>query len=461
MSEIKTMKEERAEVLNQMEELDEQLRECDDADKREELKSEFDAYENEFEQMGDEISRAERMAERRAKFSEPSDDLGERSTPSSADEGEITDEDRALAFQGWTRRKVGEDVTGRQREAAEKIGQRLDAPMYDLRLISDYDRIERAHRKARSEGKPFECRVMGVNESETPAEGKELVPEGFSNRLEDALLSYGNFRQAASVMRTDTGNDIPYPTSNDTGNQGEYVAEASDVSGTATDVPISSITLEAHKVSSKMVKLSSELLTDSAFNMAQFVGGKIGERIGRISNAKFTTGSGTNVPYGIVTELAAGSSGSEYITSDSSTSITPGDIDDLVHSVDPAYRNMGCSFMMNDAVYKTLKSEQEDSKTIKLWAGNQWTHTENGVPYLGPYPVIINQDMSSSVTSGDNTILFGQLSKYMIREVNTMRIRVLEERYAENDEVAYIAFMRNDGHLLDAGTHPVVLLQQS
>jgi len=209
------------------------------------------------------------------------------------------------------------------------------------------------------------------------------------------------------------------------------------------------------------VKITQELLTDSAFNMAQFVGDKVGERISRVSNQKFTTGPGTNTPYGIVTELAAGSSGSEYVTTTNTDSITPSDVDKLVHAVDPAYREPGVAFMMHDDVYKSLKGEQEDSKTLNVWAGDEWTHVEDGVPHLGPYPVAINQDMSSTVTSGDNTILFGQLGKYIIREVNEMRLKVLEERYAENDEIAYIAFMRNDGHLLDAGTHPVVLLQQS
>lgn len=460
---VQELKEERGALVDELESLDEQLSECDDAEKREELQQEFDALDAEYEKLSDEIRRKERLAKRRAEREKPDEVPGDQP----GGEGEerdipdqVEDRTRALALQGWTRAQVGEHPTAEQREAAEACGVRLDSGFFDMRLINDYSRIEREYQRARDEGRNFECRVMGVNETETPAEGAELVPEGFSNELEDAMLSWGQFRQYATVRRTASGNDIPWPTSNDTNVKGEYVAEASDTSGTETDVTVGKVTLGAHKCSSKMVKLTNELLTDSAFNMARFVGNKVGERIGRISNEKFTNGSGTDLPYGIVTELAAGSSGSEYITTSSSTDVAPEDILDLIHAVDPAYRTAGTAFMMHDDILASLRKQQEDSKTLGVW-GTNWLDERDGTWYLVGYPVCINQDMDNTITSGDNTVLFGQLGKYIIREVNSMRLRVLEERYAEFDEVAYIAFMRNDGHLLDAGTHPVVLLQQS
>ena len=63
------------------------------------------------------------------------------------------------------------------------------------------------------------------------------------------------------------------------------------------------------------------------------------------------------------------------------------------------------------------------------------------------------------MASGKKTILTGALDKYKIREVGTMRLRRLEERYAELDQIAYIGFMEWDGNMLDAGTHPIKFLQ--
>jgi hypothetical protein len=38
------------------------------------------------------------------------------------------------------------------------------------------------------------------------------------------------------------------------------------------------------------------------------------------------------------------------------------------------------------------------------------------------------------------------------------RLRRLDERYAEKDQTGFIAFVREDGNLLDAGTDPVKAL---
>jgi hypothetical protein len=52
------------------------------------------------------------------------------------------------------------------------------------------------------------------------------------------------------------------------------------------------------------------------------------------------------------------------------------------------------------------------------------------------------------------------LSKYYIRRVNEVRIYRLEERYRDNDQDGFVAFVREDGNLMDAGTAPVKYLQQ-
>jgi HK97 family phage major capsid protein len=55
-------------------------------------------------------------------------------------------------------------------------------------------------------------------------------------------------------------------------------------------------------------------------------------------------------------------------------------------------------------------------------------------------------------------MLYGALSKYQIRDVRDITLVRLDERYAELGVVAFLAFSRHDGDLLDAGTHPVKYL---
>ena len=78
---------------------------------------------------------------------------------------------------------------------------------------------------------------------------------------------------------------------------------------------------------------------------------------------------------------------------------------------------------------------------------------------INDYPYWINQAMDSTVASGKNTVLFGQLTMYKVRQVNEVEILRLKERRAEFYEDAFIAYMRSDGGLLDPGDHPVAYIQ--
>jgi len=86
------------------------------------------------------------------------------------------------------------------------------------------------------------------------------------------------------------------------------------------------------------------------------------------------------------------------------------------------------------------------------------------------YPYSINQQMPSSggspftptiFFSGNPTVVFGDLSKFVIRRVKEMSIMRLVERYADFGEVGLLSFGRYDSQLVDAGTHPINYLVQA
>jgi HK97 family phage major capsid protein len=133
------------------------------------------------------------------------------------------------------------------------------------------------------------------------------------------------------------------------------------------------------------------------------------------------------------------------------TAIISDEVIDLIHSVDPAYRP-NASFMMHDVVLAAIRKLKEQTTNAYIWQPG----LQAGVPdrLLG-YRYTVNQSMSSTFTTGQKLVLFGDLSKYLIRDVSTIRLVRLEERYADTDQIAFIAFMRTDGNLLDAGTRPV------
>lgn len=304
----------------------------------------------------------------------------------------------------------------------------------------------------------FEMRDMGTGgQGAYPgATSGFFVPVGFAGQFEAALKYYGGMLQAAKIWDTATGNPIPYPSVDDTTVIGEQVDENAPVSG--ADVPVSQIMYGAFKYSSKLVKVSIELLQDSAFDLESFLTEQFAIRIGRILNKKFTTGVGTTEPWGIATQ--ATSSGQTVIGDDNASTPDPTrqvgylDLVNLEHSVDPLYRP-GSKFMMHDNTLSSLK-KLKDNYGRPLWnsgLADRVPATINGYPY------VINNDMATlaqtSPASARKTVLFGPLDKYLIRRVKQMSVLRLVERFAENGQVAFLAFARYDGGTLDAGTHPV------
>src|SRR5215471_1309924 len=333
-------------------------------------------------------------------------------------------------LQGWLRMaKPGGELEPEHVDCAKMLGiPDLRANQIDVPIIKDYRSFQKEHRD------------LNVT---TGTKGLETIPAGFIYNLEQALLAFGGVRQNATVIRTDAGNTLPYPTMNDTSNKGAILAEATTF-GSSVDPTFAQLVLGAFKYSSKPIFMSYELTQDSAFDLGALVGDWLGTRIARIQNDHFTTGAGTTLPKGLT---VAGTLGK---TAASMTAFTADELIDLVHSLDSAYRP-NASFMMADPILAVIR-KFKDTTNQYIWNPSY----QQGVPsLLLGYRYTVNQSMSSALTTGQKLVLFGDLSKYLIRDVATIRLVRLTERYADTDQIAFVAFMRTDGNLLDAGTHPV------
>ncbi len=287
-----------------------------------------------------------------------------------------------------------------------------------------------------------EARAQGVA---TAGAGGALVPEDYMAEIIMAMADYGPMNDASVVrlVNTSTGADLPWPTDDDTANKGALIAENTQV--TEQDVTLSSKTLEAYKYTTKLIRVSNELLQDSAFDMDSYLQDKMTERVGRILNQHFTTGTGSSQPNGIVTASTAG------VEAASATTLTADELIDLEHSVDPAYRRSpSCRFMFNDTTFKVIR-KLKDGDGNYLW---QAADIRAGAPstILG-YPFSINQDMDSfgdsSPATDNRPVIFGDFNKYVVRMVKALAVRRLAERYADFDQVGFVGFMRADAELMD------------
>jgi HK97 family phage major capsid protein len=195
----------------------------------------------------------------------------------------------------------------------------------------------------------------------TSAQGGYTVPTEVATSVANALKAYGGMRSVAEVFRTTAGNDINFPTSDGTSETGELIGE--NTTATGADPSFGVVTIKTYKFSSKIVAVPFELLQDSSIDMESFIRSRLVTRLGRITNTKFTTGTGTGEPNGIVTAAASGKVG----TTGQTTTVIFDDLVDLVHSVDPAYRALGgCKFMMNDASLKIIRKHKDLQDIIAI-----------------------------------------------------------------------------------------------
>ena len=291
----------------------------------------------------------------------------------------------------------------------------------------------------------------------TGAAGAYTVPNGFVQQLEKAMKWFGGMRQSrARIVRTSTGNPLPWPTMNDTGNTGELVAENTQVTQASTEMSFGQVTFNGYKYSSKLVLVPIELIQDSAFDVQGFVAEALGTRLGRIQNTHFTTGDGSSKPNGVVTAASSGVTGATGQTG----SVIYNDLVNLIHSVDPAYR-VGAEFMLHDssaAVIETLKDGNGRPLLNSSLAGinGEVKAGEPGRPgytILG-YNVTINNDVATMAANA-KSILFGDFSKYVIREVQDLMLVRFGEKYMDSGQIGFVAFSRTDGDLVDAGMHPI------
>jgi HK97 family phage major capsid protein len=282
----------------------------------------------------------------------------------------------------------------------------------------------------------------------TLSTGGYTVPQGFWAEVIAAMKFYGGMRQAKTrKINTSMGNALPIPTSDDTSNTGRLLAENTQV--TNTDVAFGVVTLNAYKWSSDILLIPFELLQDSGVDIEAFLISRLAERLGRVQNTYFTTGTGTSQPQGIVTGATSGKTGLVGQTA----SIIYNDLVDLKYSVNRAYRE-SAEWMMNDLTLATIL-KIVDGNSRPLFESAFSVSLQSGEPdKLLNQPVIINNDMATMAANA-KSVLYGAFANYWIRDVMAMLMLRLNERYADFAQVGYVGFMRSDGRLVDAGQHPV------
>lgn len=278
----------------------------------------------------------------------------------------------------------------------------------------------------------------------TGSEGGYTVATEFHRSLLEAMKQMGGVRAVANNIQTATGAQMLFPTADATAEEGEIVGQSVQVS--TGETAFGQASMEVYKYSSKSIALPFELLQDSFIDIEAYIKNLLALRLWRIQNRHQTVGTGVSQPRGIVTGAGAGKVGATGQT----TTVTYDDLVDLEHSVDPIYRPRA-GWMFHDDTLKVLR-KIKDSNGRPIFVPGYEQGNPGGAPdRLMNRAITINQNMAPMAANA-KSILYGDFSKYMVRDVMDVTIfRMTDSKYTEKGQVGFLAFCRSGGNLLDVG----------
>lgn len=360
--------------------------------------------------------------------------------------GELLDRYEGFA-QELQRRKRDDAETKARAERMEalhnlRLGRVPRAPDGELFASADYRHAFTAYLRS---GDTRHVEQFAQSIAGTGAEGGYTVPEGFRQKITETLAAYGGIQQHAEVLETAEGNTLPWPTNNDTANSAVVATEGSAPASAGADLVFAEVSLGAYSIaasgaSNAPLKVSWELLQDSAFDIEAFIGKKLGQRLGRAAAAYYATGTGSGQPFGLLAKTP------DTMTA---TKIRAATVEHHFQ-VNEAYRNAGnCGWVMSDATLtKVYNSVDLNGRPLFIPAGESSGAGRPAGTILG-YPVWLDQG------SGD-LVAFGDIAEgFVIRRVRSIDIRIDPITNMTTRQNAYMAWLRTDSKVQDSAAYSV------
>ena len=265
-------------------------------------------------------------------------------------------------------------------------------------------------------------------------EGGFTVPDEFERRLIQALEENNIFRQMATVIKTNSGTR-KIPIANDT-MEAQWIDEGEEIP--ETDTRFGQTTLSAYKLGT-MIKISNELLHDSAFDLASYIASRFGVAMGNAEERAFFTGDGDKKPLGILDETGGAQLGVE---TSSQSQITFDEIFDLYYSLKSPYRR-NAVFVCNETILLQLM-KLKDKNDQYLW--------KPSLDIAKPDTLLGRPIRTSSfmpgIAKGERVLLFGDMKNYWVADRQNRTFRRLNELYARTDQVGFLTTQRVDGRLI-------------
>lgn len=275
--------------------------------------------------------------------------------------------------------------------------------------------------------------VLNALSEGSDADGGYLVPDTFENTLIDGLNDALIIRNLAHVFTTASGaHKIPVVSAHGSATWTDEGAALTE--GTQK---FSEKSIGAHKLTA-LIKVSEELLNDSAFDLESYFRNEFTRQISNAEEEAFISGTGTDRPYGIFDDTEGASVG---VTTAGET-ITADELIDLYHSLRTPYRK-NAVWLLNDSTIQVIRKLKDENKQY-LWQPS----LQVGLPDTLLGRPVYSSNAIPGIQSGKKVIAFGDLSYYWIGDRSGITFKRLNELYATSGQVGFLATKRVDARLV-------------
>ena len=268
--------------------------------------------------------------------------------------------------------------------------------------------------------------ISNVMQEGVDADGGYLVPVEYDKRLIDVLEEENIMRGLATKITTSGEHKINIAA---TKPAAAWIEEGGALS--FGDAKFDQIYLDAFKLH-VAIKVTEELLYDSAFNLENYIITMFGKALGNAEEDAFLNGDGQGKPTGIFDPAKGG-----HVLDTLSAALKADDLIDLVYGLKRPYRK-NASFIIND---KNLSA-------IRKFKDNQGQYLWTPAYTQGESDKILGYDVHTSAYVPEGAIAFGDYSYYNIGDRGTRSFSELRELFAGNGMIGFVAKERVDGKIV-------------
>lgn len=269
--------------------------------------------------------------------------------------------------------------------------------------------------------------VSNVLQEGVDADGGYLVPDEYDKRLITVLTDENIMRKLGHVITTTGEHKINIAA---TTPAAAWIEEGEAL--TFGDATFDQKILDAHKLH-VAIKVTEELLYDNAFGLENYIITEFGKALANAEEDAFLNGDGSGKkPTGLFHKTKGGETVATL-----TAALKSDDIIDLIGALKRPYRK-NASFIMNDTVLTQIR-KLKDNNGQYLWQPSY---------QAGEPDKILGYTVHTSAFAPADAIAFGDYSYYNIGDRGSRSFKQLNELFAGNGMVGFVAKERTDGLLI-------------